>query len=161
MPGILRVEVEAAIAVEVVRYVVVAEPEHPTPDQLSPLRVLFRGATMGCGVCGRRRGLFERWVVMAERCPRCNLRFERSEGHFVGAVGINTLITFALLLVGLIAFFVVTYPDIPAGAWVFAAVPVLALVPVLTYPMSKTLWTAIDLIMRPLEKGEAAPPRRG
>ena len=125
--------------------------------ELGSLRVLARGATLACGVCGRRWGLFRRWVLMAERCPRCNLRFERSEGHFVGGVGINTVISFGLLLAGLVPFFVATYPDIPAGPWVFAVLPLLAFVPVLTYPMSKTLWTAIDLVMRPLEVDESLP----
>ena len=37
------------------------------------------------------------------------------------------------------------------------AVPVLALVPLLLYPVSKTLWTSIDLLMRPVEPGEVLP----
>jgi hypothetical protein len=31
-------------------------------------------------------------------------------------------------------------------------------VPVFYYPISKTLWTAIDLLMRPLEPGEVRDP---
>ena len=58
---------------------------------------------MACGVCGRR-GLFRRWVHMEEQCPRCGLTFEREEGAFVGAVGINTIISF--IFVALAVFFV-------------------------------------------------------
>ena len=56
---------------------------------------------------------------MVERCPKCNLRFERIEGHWVGAVGVNTIFSFALLFLGLAIFFFVTYPDIPMGGWAF------------------------------------------
>jgi len=92
---------------------------------------------------------------MADNCPRCGLQFERTEGHYVGAVGINTILSFGVLLISLVTFIAVTYPDIPAGPWVFALLPVLALIPVFFYPTSKTLWTSIDLLMRPLEPGEA------
>jgi uncharacterized protein (DUF983 family) len=122
------------------------------------LRVLWRGATKACGVCGRRRGLFRRWVIMADECPRCGLTFERTEGHYIGAVGINTIVSFGLLVLLLSAFFISTYPDIPAGPWVFGAAAIYGLVPVFYYPISKTLWTAIDLLMRPLEPGEVRHP---
>lgn len=62
----------------------------PTP----PIgRMLARGAVTHCPVCGSG-GLFRRGVVMVERCPRCRLRFERVEGHWIGAIGMNTIISF-------------------------------------------------------------------
>ena len=48
-------------------------------------------------------------------------------------------------------FFFVTYPDIPMGGWVFVFAGGYGFVPLLFYPSSKTLWTAIDILMRPLE----------
>ena len=123
---------------------------------IDQLRILGRGATKGCGVCGRR-GLFRRWVHMEERCPRCDLLFEREEGSFVGAVGINTIVSFGLLLFGMIVFFIVTYPDIPTGPWVFLAALAYAPIPFVLYPFSKTLWLAIELIMRPVTDDEIKP----
>lgn len=122
----------------------------------SQVRVLARGATKACGVCGRR-GLFRRWVHMADDCPRCGLHFEREEGAFVGAVGMNTIMSFGVLLIAMVTFFVVTYPDVPAGAWVFLAAAAFVPVPILLYPFSKTVWLAIDLVMRPPEEGEVRP----
>ncbi len=127
------------------------------PPAAHPVRVLARGATLACGVCGRR-GLFRGWVHMVERCPRCGLRFERNPGDFVGAVGINTILNFGLVLAGLIAFVVVTYPDIPAGPWVFLVAAAYLPVPVLLYPVSKTLWLAVDLLMQPVREGEVRAP---
>ncbi len=129
----------------------------PTNTPRQQLRILSLGLTMACAVCGQR-GLFRRWVVMTADCPRCELHFERHDGHFVGAVGINTALSFTIGLTGLVAFFIATYPDIPTGPPVFLIGFGAAAVPLLLYPVSKTLWTAIDLVMRPLEEGEALPP---
>ena len=86
---------------------------------------------------------------MIEKCPSCNLLFERVEGHWVGAVGMNTI--FCSSVSGTGDFFFVTYPDIPMGGWVFVFAGGYGFVPLLFYPSSKTLWTAIDILMRPLE----------
>ena len=94
---------------------------------------------------------------MAERCPRCGLKFERQEGTFVGAVGMNTILSFGLLFVGVVVFFVATYPDVPAGPWVFLVALAYAPVPVILYPVSKTLWLAVELVMRPVEPDEILP----
>lgn len=120
------------------------------------LKTLWRGATLACGVCGRR-GLFRRYVYLVDDCPRCELHFEREEGSFVGAVGINTILTFGILLIGMVSFFIVTYPDVPAGPWVFLVALAFIPIPVLLYPISKTLWLAIELVMRPPEEGEVLP----
>ena len=85
---------------------------------------------------------------MVERCPRCGLRFERVEGHWTGALGINTVLSFGLLLVTLLGGFLVTYPDVPAVGLMVTAVAVAALSPFVFFPFSKTLWLAIDLQMR-------------
>ena len=67
-------------------------------DQLgvSPARILMRGATRRCPVCGTG-GLFSGWFNLAKRCPRCELRFEREPGTFIGAIGMNTIVTFVSL----------------------------------------------------------------
>ena len=94
---------------------------------------------------------------MADRCPRCDLRFERIEGHWTGDLGINTIVSFgALLLVLLIGTFAF-WPEPPVIAMIIAAVIAAAIVPLVFFPFSKTIWLALDLMMRPLEPGEVAP----
>lgn len=126
------------------------------PRALPPSRTLWRGLTRRCPVCGQGN-LFTRWVQMTERCPRCSLGFERVEGHFIGAIGINTIVSFGALLVAVVVGAVVTYPEIPVAPLVAVCLTVAIVVPLGFYPSSKTLWTAIDLLMRPLEPGEADP----
>jgi len=123
----------------------------------SPRRMVGRGLVRHCAVCGSGH-LFRRWFRMVERCPRCDLRFERIEGHWTGDLGINTIVSFGSLLLALVVGFLVTWPDVPGVALFVVAVTIAVVVPLAFYPFSKTLWLALDLLMRPLEPGEAGQP---
>ncbi len=115
---------------------------------------LFRGLRKKCPACGQGK-LFQRWFRIAERCPRCGLKFERIEGHWVGSIGLNTIITFGtvlLALIGSLIFFINS--DIPRW-YVAVGLGVVALVlPPFIDPFTRTFWTAIDVAMRPLEATE-------
>lgn len=116
-------------------------------------RLLWRGFTRRCPVCGQGR-LFRRWFTMEERCPRCDLRYERIDGHLTGALGINTVASIIVVFVAGITGFVLTYPELPLAPLVSSSVLVAILFPIFFYPFSKTVWTAIDLRIRPPEPGE-------
>lgn len=135
-------------------------PEEPGP--LRPLtvpRLLRRGLTRRCPLCGGG-GLFTGWFTVRDRCPRCAFPLEqRIEGHWLGALGINTIVSFGLLLLTLVVGLVATYPDIATGPLVTATVTVAIVVPLVFYPFSKTLWSAIDLAMRPVEPADDVDPR--
>lgn len=132
--------------------------EAPDPRPLTTPRLLWRGVRRRCPVCGGGRvvhGLFR----VAERCPRCNFAIRRDDGHWIGAVGINTVVTFGLLLATLAIVFALTWSD-RRGLPVFvSAFAVAAVVPVVFFGPSQTLWSAIDLAMRPLEPGDEVDPR--
>ncbi len=130
-----------------------ADPLNATPELPSYGRMLARGCVKHCPVCGQGH-LFRRWFTMRERCPGCGLRFERIEGHWTGDLGINTIVSFGALLITLLVGVFSTYPDVPAGPLLLAAVGVAAVVPFAFFPFSKTIWLALDLMMRPLEAGE-------
>ena len=68
----------------------------------------------------------------------------------------NTIVTFGLIAVVLVVGVIGTYPDVAVGPILAVAVPVAVVVPVAFYPISYTLWAAIDLAMRPLEPAEEA-----
>lgn len=124
------------------------------------MRLLARGATRRCPICGGG-GLFRQYFALRRSCPGCGLRFEREPGTFIGAVGINTIITFVstFLVVGVGT--VATLPDIPTLGLSVAATSWALAVAVLGYPFTKTLWLAIDLLMSPLRDDEApGAPRR-
>ena len=116
--------------------------------------LLWRGFTRACPACGKRR-LTRRGVTLREDCPRCDFHFERKPGHFVGAVGMSTIATFGLLLLTLVVGIALTWPDVTAAPLLLAMIPIAILAPPLLHPTAKTLWVAIDLMMNPLEPGEA------
>ncbi len=91
---------------------------------------------------------------MKPTCPRCGLRFEREEGFFLGAFVVN----FGVMLLSLAVFITVgvavTLPDPPPGKLALAGAVVGVIIPVFFYPMSRTFWSAIDLVMKPLEQAE-------
>lgn len=123
------------------------------PELPSKKRMLVRGLSRACPVCGQR-GLFPNPLRMLEDCPRCGLHFERIEGHWIGAIGINTIVSFFTLAVAFTVIFLLTFPDFDVLATTMPVVAVAVVVPIAFFGSSRTLWTAIDLGMRPLEAHE-------
>jgi uncharacterized protein (DUF983 family) len=122
------------------------------------VRLLWRGFWRRCPLCGSG-GCFETWFTKRDRCPRCNFPLRREEGHWIGALGINTVVTFALLLLSIGVSVTLTW-DERSGAAVFVPAFLIAgLTPVLFFGSSQTLWSAIDLAMRPLEPADDVDPR--
>ena len=120
------------------------------------LRMLGRGLLKRCPLCGSGK-LFTRWFRMKERCPRCGYLFEREEGFFLGAYVINLAIAQGLvILLAVVPLIVRLAGDPDASIWPFVAGGVAGAVvaPVVFYPWSKTIWTAFDLILRPVWAGE-------
>lgn len=123
---------------------------HPLPG---PVTMLVRGLVRRCPRCGGGR-LFTTWLTMKPHCPRCGMRFEREEGFFLGAFVVN----FGVMLITMAAFIAisvaVTLPDPDPVKLALGGIAVGVIVPVFFYPMSRTFWSAIDLIMKPLEPAE-------
>jgi uncharacterized protein (DUF983 family) len=129
-------------------------PEVPSAIQLGmkPGKILRRGLFGACPVCGGRH-LFTRWFTMKERCPTCDFRFERVDGHWIGAIGVNTV---CVIVLGVTTFSY--FPDSPPITPLLVAEVTIALAgPIVFFQASRTLWSAMDLLMRPLKPGEVDP----
>jgi hypothetical protein len=123
--------------------------------------VFWRGLTLRCPVCASSR-LFRRYFLMRPTCPRCGLHFERLDGHWTGALGLNIIATFVLLFMVLLGGTLLSLDDPDVTALGLAAALVAVGFPIAFLPFSQTLWLAIDIRIRPLEAGEVAPEyRRG
>lgn len=109
--------------------------------------MLWRGVTRRCARCGSG-GLFRRWFTMVERCPGCSYRFEREEGFFLGAYVINLALGLGTCIAGIVIGFALIRPVPSAGVLATATAVAAGLVPIVAYPFTKTIWTAIDVIMR-------------
>ncbi len=128
------------------------------PLPLTPRRVVLRGLTRRCPLCGDP-GVFTSWFTQRERCPTCNYPTTRVHDQWIGALGMNTIVSFAALLGAIAVGFAVTYPDPPVVVLLAVAVTVAVAVPVLFFPISKSLWSAIDMAMRPPEPSDDIDPR--
>ena len=93
---------------------------------------------------------------MKEHCDQCGLRFEREEGYWVGAVIINTTVTFATFVVVFGSMTAITWPEVPWGVVMGITVTANAAIPVVFYPLSKTVWLALEMSWHPLEPAEVA-----
>lgn len=120
--------------------------------------MLARGLARRCPLCGSGH-LFRTFFLVKERCPRCNFPIHREEGHWIGAIGMNTVVSFGALLITLLVVFALTWDDRSGAAVFIPAFAVALVVPVVFFGPSQTLWSAIDLWMRPLEPGDDVDPR--
>jgi uncharacterized protein (DUF983 family) len=113
--------------------------------------MLFRGARRACPWCGGRHAFFVGWFHKEEHCRSCGLRWRRGDvGYELGAASIAAIITLGPLLLALAAMVIVTWPEV-AVAPMFGVLGVGAVVlPIVLYPVSYTLWQALDIAMRPV-----------
>lgn len=107
-----------------------------------------------CPRCGF--AAFSSYFTLREHCEKCGLRFEREEGYWVGALIINTVVAFGTFLLLFVGGILLYWPDVPWGALGTVTIVAMALLPILFYPISKTLWMALELSWHPLEEGEVA-----
>lgn len=129
----------------------------PIDDFPTRPRLLLRGLTRRCAWCGDRRAFFVGWFTRVERCRRCGHGYRRGDHAFeLGAVTANIILTFGTILVTILLTVVLTLPDVSVPWVVGAAAGVAVFGPALFYPISFTLWQAIDLWMRPPTPAELA-----
>jgi len=122
----------------------------PITDFPSHRKLLLRGLTRRCAWCGDGRAYFVGWFKRVERCRRCGHGYRRGDHAFeLGAITANIILTFTAILVTIAVCVILTLPDVTVW-WVVGPAATVALVgPALFYPISFTLWQAIDLWMRP------------
>ena len=123
------------------------KPEWPT--------LLWRGLAKHCPRCGGGH-LYRSGFKMKERCPTCGYLFEREPGFFVGAYLINFAIVEGFLFIMLMGFIAWKDQNPDAGMTLAIAIGLfIGLIgPVIFYPYSRTIWSALDLLMTPLEMNE-------
>jgi uncharacterized protein (DUF983 family) len=124
---------------------------------LSRPRLLARGITRRCAWCGDRTAYFTGWFERQERCRACGRTYRRGDEAFeLGAVTANIILTFSSILLTILVLVGVTAPDVPTVPIVIGVSAVALIGPALFYPVSFTLWQAVDLWMRPPTRAELA-----
>jgi len=129
-----------------------ADAQQPEPSWAV---MLGRGARRRCPRCGGGR-LFRTWWAIRDRCPRCGLLFAREPGYFTGVYLVNLTAVLVPLFVVVMGFALWrgTHPDGPLLPFLVAGAVIGVIWPVLTYPFARTVWSALDLAMTPMDVRE-------
>lgn len=112
--------------------------------------LLGRALRLRCPNCGAGNP-FASWGRLRKRCLECGLWLERGEGdYYLGAYMVALLFVETLFAVGFVVVLVVTWPD-PPWDWIqWGGAVLLGSGVIISYPFSKTIWLAIDLVFRPV-----------
>lgn len=125
---------------------------------MKPPRVrtaFWRALRLRCAWCGSRRTFLRGWFGRYERCRTCGLRWRREEGFEIGPLALNTVITFATLGIGMMIGFILSYPDVAVKPMLIVLLVVAVVMPIAIYPLTFTLWFAIDVLTHPPSPEEA------
>ena len=112
------------------------------------VRLLVRGLWLRCPRCAAR-SLFRTWFTMYELCSVCQLRFEREQGYFLGAMYINYGVTVGLALSG--SFALEWCTTVSLAQQLLLWVEFCSLFPVVFFRHSRGLWLGFDHIFDPVE----------
>lgn len=125
----------------------------------SRFRILGRALRMRCPHCGVG-SVMASWFTVRPRCPACGFRFERGQDeehdYWLGAYLLNFLATEIVFGMALLLALLLTWPDPPWTRLLGGGAAVMVVMPIVFYPLAKTLWLAIDLLFRPAQPEDFA-----
>ncbi|MGH7657337.1 MAG: DUF983 domain-containing protein [Gemmatimonadales bacterium] len=111
--------------------------------------LFIRAIMRRCPACGSG-GIFSNWFRMVEVCPGCGLPLERREsGYVVGAYMFNIIFAELVFAAIFIAVLLATWPSPPWTILTWGGVALMIILPILFYPVSRTVFLAFDLVFRP------------
>ena len=118
--------------------------------------MLVRAFRLRCPICGHGR-MFRRWFKLRDRCEHCAFRFDRNEpDYFIGAYTINLIVAELMVVAGMVIVMFATWPDVPWDSLTWWMVGFMIPAPMFTYPFSKSVWLAVDLMFQPPRANEFA-----
>ncbi len=122
------------------------------------LSSFVRAMRRRCPHCGGEP-IFTSWSRLLPACPVCGLGLERGEhGYWLGAYFFNLLAVETVFSVWMAGFLMLTWPSPPWRLFQVSTIVLMALVPFLFFPYSKTLFPAFDLLVRPPGPEDFAAP---
>ena len=118
------------------------------------LGIVWRGLRLNCPHCGGS-GILAGWFALKQRCPRCGLVLDRGESdYFLGAYLLNLVAVELVLTVVLTGVGVATAPDVPWDLLTYGGAAFTVVAAVACYPLTKALWLAFDVMLRPVTTEE-------
>lgn len=79
------------------------------------------------------------------------MRWRRDDvGFELGAAAVAAIIVMGPLIIGMAVALAVVWPEVPVGPLLAVFLPLGLILPLVLYPMSYTVWQAVDVMMRPV-----------
>ena len=117
-------------------------------------RILWRGLRLRCPNCGSR-GILDGWFKLQHRCPTCGLVLDRGESdYFLGAYLVNLVAVELILTAIMVVIGIATAPDVPWTLLTWGGIVFSVVVAIGCYPLTKVLWLAFDVMLRPVTREE-------
>jgi uncharacterized protein (DUF983 family) len=107
---------------------------------------LRRAARLRCPRCGRAP-LFRGWFAMNEVCAVCDLKFERAQGYWIGAIYVNYGVTTAIAVTGYFTLW--AWRELSTAAQLALWLPFCVVFPLWFFRYSRALWLALEQGVNP------------
>ena len=119
--------------------------------------MLGSGLRLRCPRCGIGK-LYAKPFKMYDHCANCNLKFEREQGYFVGAMYINYGATVGIAVPGYLLLDVFTGTTInqQLALWL----PFAVMFPLLFFHHARSLWLVLGQFFNPTQSLYSVPPER-
>lgn len=161
---------------EVVRNPVKGEMHSRTPLEMPSLKdtivKMSRSVALRCPNCGKG-SVLKSWFNLKHHCDKCFIRYERGESsdYFTGGLMFNIILAELIFAVVFIVTLIIMWPNIPWQNLEYILAIAAFTAPIILYPISRVMWLAFDLLLRPpteeemewhaANQNEVAPPRQG
>lgn len=125
------------------------------PRMRDVARDFWRASLLRCPNCGGRKVL-KSWFKLQHRCARCGLRLERGEGddYFLGGMFFNIVLAEVLFALVLLLAVIFMWPNVPWAGVEYSLIIAMIAAPIVLYPVSRLMWLALDLLLRPPDAAE-------
>jgi uncharacterized protein (DUF983 family) len=127
------------------------------PRMRDVARYFWRALLLRCPNCGGHKVL-RSWFKLLYRCDKCGIRLDRgeSEDYFLGGMFFNIVLAEVLFALVLLVVVVVMWPNVPWAGIQYSLIVAMIAAPIVLYPVSRLMWLALDLLLRPPDAAEMA-----
>jgi uncharacterized protein (DUF983 family) len=126
------------------------------------VRDFFRALLLRCPNCGGP-GVIHSWFRLERNCPKCGIQIDRGEAedNLLGGMFFNIVLAELLFAIVLLVVVLVTWPRVPWSGMEHFLVLAMIAAPIVLYPVSRLMWLALDLLLRPVNDEEMTSYGRG
>ncbi len=127
------------------------------PRMRDVVRQFGRALTLRCPNCGGARVL-RSWFKLQHRCAKCGIRLDRGEvdDYFLGGMFFNIVLAEIIFALVLLVVVIVMWPNVPWAGVEYSLIVAMIAAPIVLYPVSRLMWLALDLLLRPPDAAEMA-----